>query len=216
MKTAFKKLLVLPLLFASSVTLAQTYNFAQLLGNSNADVGSQLTLDVTNSSGNALFTFTNPVGTPSSITAIYFDDTTNLFSSVSNDVLGAAGESAVGVTYSDGASPSNLPQGNTIGFFADFSGQSANPGITNGVDASGEYAAFLGTLSGLASFSSVISALDLGELRIGLSVQSTQGRGADRYELARPIPSAVPLPAAAWLFMSGLGLFGIGKKRSKL
>lgn len=29
-------------------------------------------------------------------------------------------------------------------------------------------------------------------------------------------PNAVPLPAAAWLFMSGLGLFGIGKKRSKL
>jgi hypothetical protein len=28
-------------------------------------------------------------------------------------------------------------------------------------------------------------------------------------------PSAVPVPAAAWLFASGLGAFGVAKRRSK-
>jgi hypothetical protein len=218
LQNAIKYSLLAGLLTLSTVSVANTYSFTQLLGNSNADIGisgtNQLLVDVTSVGANVNFRFTNAVGTSSSITAIYFDDVDPaLFSSISNDVLGAAGDST-GVIFDDGANPSNLPQGNTVGFDATASGDSDSPGqIVNGVDAAGEWVDFLGTLSTGNSFNAVIAALNSGTFRIGLSVQSTQGRGADRYEVG--VPSAVPLPGAVWLFGSGLmGLVGYKRRNS--
>lgn len=213
-------LLSLTLLGATSVN-AVTYSFEQLLGNSNANVGQsgsdQLKVDITAFNSSTIFTFTNAVGTPSSITAVYFDDVdnANIFSNISNNILGGGSGESIGVNFSDGANPANIPQGNTIGFLADFSGDSANPSITNGVNASGEFVSFFG-LTRIApnSFDAVIAAINSRDFRIGLSVQSIGGGGADRYELAvGGAPSEVPLPAAAWLFGSALlGFAGFKRK----
>ena len=210
--------LSLTLLGSTSVN-AVTYSFEQLLGNANANVGlsgsDQLKVNIVEVSGNVNFRFTNAIGTPSSITGIYFDDVdnANLFASISNDVLAGAGENG-DVSFSDGATPPNLPQGNTIGFFADFSGDADNPSITNGVNATNEFVNFLGDLQN-SSFAAVIAAINSGDFRIGLSVQSIRGRGADRYELAiNDAPSQVPLPAAAWLFGSALLGFAGFKRKS--
>ncbi len=212
--------LSLTLLGSTSVN-AVTYSFEQLLGNANANVGlsgsDQLKVDITAFNSSTIFTFTNAAGTPASITAVYFDDVdnANIFSNISNNILLGAGEST-GVSFSDGANPANLPQGNTIGFFADFSGDSANPPVTNGVDASGEFVSFFGLARVVpSSFDAVIAAINSGDFRIGLSVQSIRGRGADRYELAiNDAPSQVPLPAAAWLFGSALLGFAGFKRKS--
>ena len=197
--------------FTASSAFANTYTFSQLLGNSNADVGSQLLVDVTDTGAGINFQFTNSVGTSSSITGIYFQDITPaLFTSISNDILGVNGESA-GVNFSDDATPPNLPQGNTIGFNATASGDAANPSIPNGVDASNEYVNFLCALSLGNSYSSVIDALDAGQFRLALTVQSTNGRGADRYISN---VSTVPVPGAVWLFGSAIAGF-VGVRRRK-
>jgi hypothetical protein len=140
-----KHLIVLQLVFGSAAAIANTYNFSQITSNGNQAVGSQLLVDVTQSGSNVLFTFTNTSVIASSITDIYFDyGNTNYFSSVSNNTLGAAGDSA-GVSFSDGAAPPNLPAGNTVGFSADASGDSnaGAPGVSaNGVNASTEFVNF--------------------------------------------------------------------------
>ena len=215
-------LLSLAILGSTSVS-AVTYSFQQLNDNNNANVGvggsNQLLVDITDISGDVNFTFTNNVGTSSSITAVYFDDLEEdgLFDDISNDVLGASGENG-DVSFSDDATPGNLPQGNSIGFSADFSGDSASPPIPNGVNDAGEFVRFLGELDDDTSFNAVIAAITSGDFNIGLSVQSNQGRGADRYVLSVPGdggPSEVPLPAAAWLFGSALlGFAGFKRKNA--
>ena len=211
----FKHLIVLQLVFGSAVVIANTYNFSQITSNGNQAVGSQLLVDVTQSGSNVLFTFTNTSVIASSITDIYFDyGNTNYFSSVSNNTLGAAGDSA-GVSFSDGATPPNLPAGNTVGFTADASGDSNSgaPGVSaNGVNASTEFVKFLGTTLNGITFGDVLAGLDSGALRLGLHVQSIGTKGGSESFVNTP-PNAVPLPTAGWLFGSALvGLMGLRRK----
>lgn len=181
LKSLVKALFISQLLLATTTVFANNYNFIQITSNGNAPVASQLLVDVTQFGANVLFKFTNSSAIASSITDIYFDyGNTNYFTSVSNNALGAAGESS-GVNYTDFATPSNLPAGNTIGFTADASGDSAPPVMTNGVNAAGEYAAFLGTLGLSGSFSDVIAALDTNAFRIGLHVQAIGKLGGSEY-----------------------------------
>ena len=215
LKSLIKKVLVLQLIFGSSVVFANIYNFTQITSNGNGSVASQLLVDVTQSGANVLFKFTNNSLISSSITDVYFDyGNTNYFTSISNNALGAAGESA-GVTYADGASPSNLPAGNTIGFTADASGDSAPPVMANGVNAANEYVAFLGALGLNSSFSDVITALDNNAFRIGLHVQAIgELGGSEAFINSSEKPSQVPLPSAIWLFGSAiLGFAGYNKRR---
>jgi hypothetical protein len=113
-----------------------TYGFARITRNSPADVASQFSVSVTDERNNQVgFKFTNAVGTPSSITDIYFDDGA-LFEIASIT-------SSPGVAFSRGARPPNLPGGNaldpvfetTAGFLAD----SDCPIPENGVDAAVEW-----------------------------------------------------------------------------
>lgn len=215
LKKSIKKILVLSLALSSSVVFANTYNFTQITSNGNEAVASQLSVNVTQSGSNALFTFSNSSVISSSITDIYFDyGKTNYFTSISNNALGAAGESA-GVSYSDGATPPNLPAGNTIGFTADASGDSNSPVMANGINTASEYAAFLGAFGLSSSFSDVIAALDSGAFRIGLHVQAIGDLGgSESFVNGQEYPSQVPVPGAIWLFGSAiLGFAGYNKRR---
>ena len=118
LKNVIKTVFVTQLLLATPLVFANTYNFSQITSNGNQLVAPQLSVNVTQSGSNALFTFFNSSVIASSITDAYFDyGNTNYFTSVSNNILGSAGESA-SVSYTDGATPPNLPDGNTIGFSA--------------------------------------------------------------------------------------------------
>ena len=61
----------------------------------------------------------------------------------------------------------------------------------------------------------MIAVINNRDFRIGLSVQSIGGRGADRYELAlNNAPSEVPLATAAWLFGSASIGFAVFKRKT--
>lgn len=116
----------------SQVVAAQTYGFDCItdINAANCAAGtSQLQVTVSGTSvSQALFTFTN-VGTAAlSLADVYFDDGTLL--AIATIANGA------GVSFSQGASPSNLPGGTAIGFnvTAGFSADADPPVQRNGVN----------------------------------------------------------------------------------
>ncbi|RON09038.1 hypothetical protein BK659_12395 [Pseudomonas brassicacearum] len=116
--------------------------------------------------------------------------------------------------------PSPLSDGNAIGFHTDFSGDSHTQSIApkgalnNGVNALGKWVSFLGPCANASSFNSLIAALANGQFRVGRHVQGIGLAGtANSYINQR---SAVPLPAAAWLFSSALFGFIVFANRRKV
>ncbi len=208
-----------PFILATSVANAYSYGFTQITSNGAPSIASQLNVEVTKSGENVLFKFTNSSIIASSITDIYFDYGTRsnplYFKSISNNVLGASGESA-GVSFSDGASPSNLPGGRAISFYADAGADSNSPVMSNGVNAANEYVKFLGELKSGITFDNVITGLNSNLFRIGLHVQAIGDRceGQSESFINKNTPNPVPVPAAAWLFGSALlGFTSLLKRR---
>lgn len=201
------------LLFAT-VANANTYHFAQTNPNNNTlvktPIGDQLTLDVNlANSSRVLFSFTNPVGIESSIIGIYFgDEGSTLFSSIS-----ITNQSA-GVSFKEGATPPNFPV--NVAFTevetSEANGNKIANKVENGVNASGESITFEGLLKQGNSFSTVLASILSGDLKFGLLLKTDNG-SADKYLNTVPAPSAVPVPAALWLFGSVIGLFGVARRR---
>lgn len=176
-------------------------------------------LSVTVSAGTlatqALFTFTNSGSNASSITDVYWDDGTLLgIASVNVNNVGT-------VSFSQYASPSNLPGGSSItpAFVttAGFSVDSNSPHLSqNGVNP-GESLGVLFNLQTGKTYTDLLAALDAahrdqpGDLRIGIHVQSFSDGGSESFI---NVPTAVPLPAAVWLLGSGLiGMGGFLRKK---
>ena len=204
--------------YAHAASLA--YEFNRVSSNSAEVLGRQLGMLVTERSGGALFTFSNRLGVPSSITDIYFDDAqSRLFSSIAYH-----SDSGVGVSFDSQAAPANLPGGNLIGFLADFSGdasaQSVEGGgaprgvMKNGVNQADEWVSFLGLWANAGSFDGLIAAFADDHFRVGLHVQAIGL--ASRSDSYVNQPSPVPLPAAAWLFASALFGFIVVASRRKV
>ncbi len=204
--------------YAASVT----YSFDRITSKANISIGSQLSMVVEEatvaSMTGALFTFYNKVGVKSSITDIYFDDMTP---AIFNDIVNHS-DSGVGVSFDNSAKPKNLPGGRSIGFVADYSGdsdaKSTESGVTtrgvvnNGVNSASEWVSFLGFWANGSSFAGLISALNSGDFRVGLHIQSIDTSGKSDSYVNQLSP--VPLPAAAWLFGSALiGFMFVSNRR---
>lgn len=185
-----------------------TYNNAA----AEADGEANLKVDVIDLGGTQVrFNFTN--NSSSSLADVHFDD---------GALLGIASiTSSAGVSFSQGASPPNLPGGNlvsptfvtTAGFLADSNAPVSHNGVSMG-----EWLAIDFTLKAGQSYNSVINALALpnhggdGDLRIGLHVQAYPGNAGESFiNIASPIPE----PETYALFMAGLGLLGfMGRRRN--
>lgn len=187
--------------------MAATYNFTVVENNSALDFGNQLRVEVAEVIGGASFTLFNDVGIQSSIAAIYFDDLTpRMFL----DPIGISGQSN-GVKFKNSAPP-NLPGATQISFEAD-DGNSVAGSVANGVNASGEWISFLGFWANSnTSFSNLVSAMDSGAFRVGVHLRALPDGQSETYVT----PSAVPLPAAAWLFGSALFGFMVVSNRRKV
>jgi hypothetical protein len=169
-----------------------------------ADLSHQFVVEVLDQGGGfVLFDFRNLGDEASSITDIYFHDMNGDL--IPPLTIPVAGQSD-GVSFSEGASPGNLPGGANIsppfiatgGLTAD-----SDPAVQpNGINPD-EWLLIIA--EALDDFESVVAALMSGDLRIGLHVQGLLG-GASQTYTSNPTP--IPLPAGLLLFLSGLA--GVG------
>ena len=200
------------LAFAVSQADAVTYGFGGITGNSAVDTAigeAQLFVDVTDAGGGRVsFYFYNTGPAASSITDIYFDDGSLLAIASLIDSDDGVGGSA-GVDFSTGASPPDLPGGNTAsppfvttaGFLAD----SDAPVSSNGINPD-EYLYIIFSLQGSQTFNDVINELAAATLRIGIHVQAFASGGSESFING---PTPVPLPAALPLFATALAGGGL-------
>ena len=193
---------------------AYLYGFHRITNNAPDNVAGQLSVDVLDAGSNQVaFKFYNTAVISSSITQIYFDDgTLSSFVSIA-DSDGAA----LGVDFEQGATPPDLPGGNSISPHFDvtdnFKYSATNPPVAHGVNASSEWVEILFTLDTGKDFDDLIAAIVSGDLRIGLHVQGipvASGTTSDSFV------NLVPTPAAAWLLGSGLlGLVAIRRRKKQ-
>lgn len=183
---------------------AVTYGFENITANNPIDavIGeSQLFLNVEafGDSDQVLFKFSNSGPEDASITDIYFDDDVPMLSFA--DFI----YSTSGVDYTEGASPGNLPGGNSFNFSSNYSYDSDSPTQPSGVNP-GEALGILFNLNNDATgsayeFADIIQALDNGPMMVGIHVQGFAGEGSESFIAT---PTTVPEPAT--LFMVGSGL----------
>jgi hypothetical protein len=197
---------------ATSIAFAVPFGFVNITNNNSIDAAigeAQLFVDVTDPGPNqVLFTFLNIGPAASSITGIYFDDGT---------LLGIASiQSGSGVSFSQGASPGNLPGANNASpafvTTAGFSADSNPPTQPNGVNP-GESLGITFNLQGVQTFDDVLMDLGDGSLRIGVHVQGFAGGGSESFVNA---PAPVPEPGTFVLMATGLvSLLGLHRWRQK-
>ena len=138
------------------------------------------------------------------ITEVYFDGaTTQLGSYISSDPM-----------WNEVTNPSNLPgQNNAMPPFvtdfrldSDFTGQTPDAPIVAG----GELDIIFSLLGG-TNFIDLIDAINNGDLRLGLHVRTIDLGTGDSSE---SFVSAVPVPAAVWMFGTGLlAMIGFSRRR---
>jgi hypothetical protein len=204
---------------AAAAEAGPIYGFSRITANASTDVASQLTVEV-NDAGTSMgyqlvdFIFRNEGPSASSITGVYFADGT---------LLGIVQivDSGSGVSFSQGASPANLPGGNAIGFVttAGFAADSDPPVQPNGVNP-GEWLRIRFALQAGKDYQDTLDALQLGldqggvtgALRIGLHVQGIVGGQSDSFVNGTPI-SVVPLPTAGAMALAGLGIVARRRRR---
>jgi len=199
-------LVVVPIavaLLAFGSAEAQNYSFNCVTNNTAADCATgeaQFALSVTSDAavpGVVNFLFTNTGPNASSITDIYFDWTSSTYA-LSQGVLS---DSGVGVSFSWGASPPNLPGGNAINFKADIAADSNNPTQPMGVNP-GEWLNVAFTTQ-----ADLITGLNSGDFRVGIHTQGYLGGGSE--SLVAPIPE----PETYAMMLIGLTLLSFKARR---
>lgn len=205
--TMFKSTLAALLLLVSMQAGAALYSFDCITDNSGSCDGaaSLLSLDISDAGDDTLFTFAVADGANLAVKSIYFDDEAALLDP--NAVSFSYGGDLVSFqAFTDGG---NLPSGNTIGFTSDYSSDATPPSgdDKNGID-NGEW---LGITFLDTDFDSILTAISLGTLDIGMHIGSLEGGYSESVALSSI--SAVPVPAAFWLFGTGLIAFvGMGRR----
>ena len=161
----------------------------------------------------ASFTFTNVGPLLTHTKEIWIDDDFGIL-----DIANAVKSQSAGVNYTDlvvssqnvGGLPTFVAEAETN--VANVGGGGAANGLTSGATASvsPEYLMFDIALNGVeTTFADLITALNSGTLRAGIHVGSYASGGSEKFSSV----SAVPVPAAAWLFGTALiGFIGLSRR----
>ncbi len=210
-----KILIILVMVLAiPRVAGAIPYQLNVFTSNSTIDLSLlDLQVDVTSyATDGAIFTFYNYSNTPSSITAVYFDDGVLLgLSSIA---------SSAGVSFDAPATPGNLPGGNALippfVTTSQFSADADSPPYHKGVNPVSpgdalEWVSIKFLLIENSDFNDVINSISDGSLRIGAHIQ-----GLDDVDSESAVNDSVPEPGTM-IFVGSLatGLFGIAGIRKK-
>ena len=221
--------LLMSVLFLFTVVPAQAieYLFDNITNNNAGDalIGeSQLRVNVTEGDDiyHALFTFGNDGPEASSICDVYFDDGTllGIASIINSDPVFPADH---GVSFTQDASPGNLPGANDIlpnfETTAGFSADSDPPAQPNGVNP-GETLGILFNLQSGGTFDNVLDELNDGRLRIGIHVQGFATGGSESFVSYYDEGNgggggggSVPEPATMLLLGSGLIWIAVSSKK---
>ena len=159
-----------------------------------------------------MFLFTNTGANASSITDVYFDDDGLLSSS------GVVITESAGVDFGQGASPGDLPGGNSVGFevSAGLSFDSEPPTQQNGVNP-GEQLMLTFALISPFTFFDVINAINSGQLQIGIHVQGFAGGFSESFvnNSGGDDTLNVTVPEPTSLSLLGLGLAALAGSRRR-
>lgn len=214
----FELLSLVFLAVAGLATAGPVFSFTGITNNSAADtlIGeTQLSVGVDDAgAGQVWFRFYNSGADPSSITQIYFDDGPAGTGALAS--FAAFDNSDPGVLFSAGATPGNLPGGNSISpTFSATAGLTAGanaPPPHNGVNP-GESLGILANLAAAHNYDDVLDAISSGALRIGLHVQAFESGGSESFITTPRTPPVVPAPGSALLASIGLWTFQLLRRR---
>jgi hypothetical protein len=214
METIRKWIIAASIIAASSYSAAAvTYGFYGITNNdpSNIVIGQNqlsVTVDAIGTT-QVVFDFFNSGPYPSSIAQIYFDGTTGFLDQNYDPSIINNGP---GVSYSWGATPTNLPGGNSISpaFTAVMSAESNNPAPANGINP-GETVGLVFDLSAGKTYNDIINALNTASLRVGLHVQAIGTSGKSESFVSTPV---VPAPRA--LMLATIGMVVVGHLRRRV
>jgi len=208
------------LLLAAGQVQAERFYFFNITNNSSFDAATgerQLFMDVFSLNGGTevLFQFGNLGPDLSSITDVYFDD--NMYSLLLN-ITNIINENPLNpdqdVSFSEGASPPNLPGGNSINptftTTQNLLANSNSPTQPSGVNP-GEYLGITFALSGDKTYDDVLSGLSSKSLRVGLHVQGFESGGSESF-----INNSNPVPEPTTLLLLGPGLIGLACLRNRI
>jgi hypothetical protein len=210
-KNMMKRLILLAIVTALGVhpasTIANiTYSFECITNNKANDAATgeaQLLVTASDVGGNNThFNFINTGPVACSITDVYFDDDASVLSAIA-----MIDNSDPGVSFSQLASPGNLPGGNTVvpAFITTlgFSADSNPPIVANGVNPYESLGIIFEMQSG-STFDDIINSINTGNLRIGIHVQGFYCGGSESFINN----GVIPAPGAFILGSIGVSLIG--------
>ena len=177
---------LLRVIYRCSSSGADVHLPVQITNNNAADAGigeAQLFVEVIDAGADQVtFRFMNTGPQACSIADVYFDDGTLLGIA---DIINSSG-----VSFSQGATPHNLPGGNNVSpafeTTEDFSADSDPPVQPNGVNP-GEQLSIVFDLKDGKAYSDVLDDLNSGDLRIGIHVQAFESGASESFVNNGPV-----------------------------
>lgn len=190
--------------FASVATAARV-DLEVYENQSGADVsGLDLWVDVLAAGADVDFVFHNDSSISSIITQIYFED--GLDALIAN---GSIFNESAGVDFKIGATPSDPPGGNTIGWMGTYFSVGRENPVSNGINP-GETLTLRFDLVGGATVDAIVAALGTTGTRIAEHIQSLP-TGASVAAVTVPVPVAV---GPGLVLLAGLGLYRYRRSRT--
>lgn len=167
----------------------------------------QFSLDVSNFGSNqVLFKLSNSGSTQSFIGDFYFDDNGLL---ANPNLTAGLPQNSGDVNFKVPNGKFNFPQGNKVSFNADFGFRADSPGSEKqGIDLGEMYAVVFD-----GSYNNVITALQNGNLRVGIHVQGIGGDGGPSDSFVNnptPVPTPALLPG-----LIGMGVAALRKRKQQ-